>query len=385
MLSAVIICAILIVVYCKKATITIDIYRQKTRDSNECDSLEEYIAVAAGMPLVKNSGGLNFVLWLVYSFGLLLVAVFSEAAFEKLFDAPADLFDIPTNLIIYLCLFAYAPLGGLFLAVIPYIRKNRLQPFIKEATKYISWVPSDSSLMTADGFFFDIISCGGASDRQLAAVRNFRDRCIAGGSFDFMQTELYLKSLNSLRKMKYMQPAYGELFKRIEAAQAVNEVMAAAELPEAKIGEELWSTEYDIVCRIKEKANSGVFHIAINGSVKSLHRSDIEQIVKGYRALHYHEWTEDKAFNEMLCLAVGHYLLSNNLNRRQLSEIGEFLEKETSGRLSELIRGGLLVNYRWVRPARGPCQYNVGSSYHSEEVLFEGNDMYSYDGEFRDY
>ena len=87
----------------------------------------------------------------------------------------------------------------------------------------------------------------------------------------------------------------------------------------------------------------------------------------------------------MLCLAVGHYLLSNNLNRKQLSEVGEFLEKETSGRLSELIRGGLLVNYRWVRPARGPYHYNVGSSYHSEEVLFEGNDMYSYDGEFRDY
>ena len=382
MLSAVVICAILIVVYCKKATITIDIYRQKTRDSNECDSLEEYIAVAAGMPLVKNSGGLNFVLWLVYSFGLLSVAVLSEAAFEKLFDAPADLFDIPTNLIIYLCLFVYAPLGGLFLVVIPYIRKNRLQPFIKKAAQYISWVPSDSSLMTADGFFFDIISSGGASDRQLAAVRNFRDRCIAGGNFDFMQTELYLKSLNSLRKMKYMQPAYGELFKRIEAARAVNEVMAAAELPEAKIGEDLWSTKYDIECRIKETITKKILFSEIKST---LHSSYIDQIVKGYRALDYHEWTEDKAFNEMLCLAVGHYLLSNNLNRKQLSEVGEFLEKETSGRLSELIRGGLLVNYRWVRPARGPYHYNVGSSYHSEEVLFEGNDMYSYDGEFRDY
>ena len=215
---------------------------------------------------------------------------------------------------------------------------------------------------------------------RLDVVKNFRNRCYRDGTFDITEAELYLKSVNALRKSKNMGPAYENLFRRIKIEKIINDIKAASENIE---DETAGSIEVALQEQLVQQARDLLFEIfRYDRIVKKMDLAGLPEFVKGCRKL-YHEKTDCQ---KTAGLFTGLCIVGGVFTRSDIEEIASVINGEETELIFDENYTSLFDDYEWkIHVDKGKNSYRRHrSSYRSDEIIFEGNDMYDYNGEFID-
>lgn len=379
MISAIIVSAIVLICYKKKITVRADFSRDKGRIEKKPKDTEEYIGYTS-VKFDDDLSGAKIFFWIIYSAGLFLVGVWPEIGVLKLFDI---MIDGQLNIVcFYFCVFGSPLIGAAFLVNMRELTAPKIKCVHDKVRQYISWMPPDRTLLSADGFFGSIIIEDRTSPAKLEAVKNFRDRCFREGSFDITQAELYLRSINALRESKGMEPAYEDIFRRIRAKKKINAIKKAAS--ENMEDETAGSGERELREQLAQQTEELLLE-AFNYKfiIEKLKLQDLDKIIGGCRKLYPEQADCSKYAGIFMCCCI----TDGIFDRRETDMIADDIDREHPQLLYDDDCRSLFDDYDWKIPVdRSKNSYRRRrSSYPGYEIIFEGNDMYDYNGEFRDY
>lgn len=377
MFGAIIVSIIVLVVYKRKTAFKADFKRNIGSTDKRPKDLEEYIGYVS-IKYYDNFRDSKFFFWLIYSAGLLLVSCWPELAVVKLFDIKID-----TTLSIacyYAGVYGSPVIGALFLVNMHKITDPKIKLIHNKVEQYISWMPDDRTLLSADGFFGNVIIEGRTSSERLDVVKNFRNRCYRDGTFDITEAELYLKSVNALRKSKNMGPAYGELFRRIKIEKTIKDIIAVSESME---DEAAGSIETERQSYFVQRIEELLLKMFNDNIVKKMDLSKLPEIVKGCRKL----YPEKANYKKIAGMFTGCCIVGGVFDRSDIEEIASVINGEETELVFDENYTSLFDDYEWkIHVDKGKNSYRRSrSSYRGDEIIFEGNDMYDYNGEFIDY
>lgn len=377
MFGAIIVSIIVLVVYKRKTAFKADFKRNIGSTDKRPKDLEEYIGYVS-IKYYDNFRDSKFFFWLIYSAGLLLVSCWPELAVVKLFDIKID-----TTLSIacyYAGVYGSPVIGALFLVNMHKITDPKIKLIHNKVEQYISWMPDDRTLLSADGFFGNVIIEGRTSSERLDVVKNFRNRCYRDGTFDITEAELYLKSVNALRKSKNMGPAYGELFRRIKIEKTIKDIIAVSESME---DEAAGSIETERQSHFVQRIEELLLKMFNDNIVKKMDLSKLPEIVKGCRKL----YPEKANYKKIAGMFTGCCIVGGVFDRSDIEEIASVINGEETELVFDENYTSLFDDYEWkIHVDKGKNSYRRSrSSYRGDEIIFEGNDMYDYNGEFIDY
>lgn len=378
MVSTVTIIIILLIIYKRKTAFKADFKRNIGSIDKRPRDLEEYIGYVS-IKFDNNLRGAKFFFWLIYSVGLFLISCWPELAVVKLFDIKID-----TTLSIvcyYAGVYGSPVIGALLLVNMHKITEPKIKLIHNKVKQYISWMPNDRTLLAVDGFFGNVIIEGSTSSERLDAVRNFRDRCYRDGTFDITEAELYLKSVNALRKSKNMGPAYEDLFRRIKIEKIINDIKAA---PENIEDETAGSTEVALQEQLVQQTKDLLFEIfSYDRIVKKMDPAGLPEFVKGFQKL----YPEKANYKKIAGLFTGLYIAEGVFTRSDIEEIASIINGAETELIFDENYTSLFDDYEWkIHVDKGKNSYRRRRrSYRGDDIIFEGNDMYDYNGEFIDY
>ena len=378
MVSTVTIIIILLIIYKRKTAFKADFKRNIGSIDKRPRDVEEYIGYVS-IEFNDSFRDSKFFFWIIYSVGLFLISCWPELAVVKIFDIKID-----TTLSIacyYAGVYGSPVIGALLLVNMHKITDPKIKLIHNKVKQYISWMPNDRTLLAADSFFGNVIIEGSTSSERLDAVRTFRDRCYRDGTFDITEAELYLKSVNALRKSKNMGPAYENLFRRIKIEKIINDIKAASENIE---DETAGSIEVALQEQLVQQARDLLFEIfRYDRIVKKMDLAGLPEFVKGCRKL-YHEKTDCQ---KTAGLFTGLCSVGGVFTRSDIEEIASVINGEETELIFDENYTSLFDDYEWkIHVDKGKNSYRRSrSSYRGDDIIFEGNDMYDYNGEFIDY
>lgn len=377
MVSAVTVIIILLIVYKRKTAFKADFKRNIDSTDKRPKDLEEYIGYVS-IKYYDNFRDTKFIFWLVYSAGLFLAGGSMEIVVLKLFDIQID------TTLLAVCyfsgVFGSPVVGALFLVNMHKITDPKIKIIHNKVEQYISWMPDDRTLLSADGFFGNVIIEGNTSSERLDVVKNFRNRCYRDGSFDITEAELYLKSVNALRKSKNMGPAYENLFRRIKIEKTIRDIIAVSESME---DEAAGSIETERQSHFVHRIEELLFEMFNDNIVKKMDLSKLPKIVKGCRKL----YPEKANYKKIAGMFTGCCIVGGVFDRSDIEEMASVINGQETELVFDENYTSLFDDYEWkIHVDKGKNSYRRSrSSYRGDEIIFEGNDMYDYNGEFIDY
>ncbi len=378
MISAIVVSLIVLICYKKKTTIRADFSRDKGSMDKKPKDTEEYIEYVS-VEFDDDLKGVKIGFWIIYSVGLLLAVMGPEIAVLELFDI---VIDGELRIVCFcFCVYGFPLIGAVFLVNMRELTAPKIKCVHDKVRQYISWMPPDRTLLSADGFFGSVIIEGRTSPARLEAVKNFRDRCFRDDSFDITEAELYLRSVNALRQSKNMGSSYDDIFRRIRAEKTIKDIKAASENMEYETAE---SSEEELRKQLVRQTRDLLFEIFdYNRIIKKMQLQDLAKIIGGCRKLHP-EQADCKKYAGIFifcCITDGIFY------RRDIDEIAGVIDRQEPQLLYDDDCRSLFDDYQWkIRTDQGKNSYRRRrSSYYSDDVLFDGNDRYSYNGEFRDF
>lgn len=377
MVSTVTIIIILLIIYKRKTAFKADFKRNIGSIDKRPRDVEEYIGYVS-IEFNDSFRDSKFFFWIIYSVGLFLISCWPELAVVKIFDIKID-----TTLSIacyYAGVYGSPVIGALLLVNMHKITDPKIKLIHNKVKQYISWMPNDRTLLAADSFFGNVIIEGSTSSERLDAVRTFRDRCYRDGTFDITEAELYLKSVNALRKSKNMGPAYENLFRRIKIEKTIKDIIAASENREDETDD---SREQERQVHFVQRIEELLFEMFDDNIVKKMDLSKLPKIVKGCRML----YPEKTNYKKIAGLFTGCCIVEGVFSRSDIEEIASVINGEETELIFDENYTSLFDDYEWkIHVDKGKNSYRRSrSSYRGDDIIFEGNDMYDYNGEFIDY
>ena len=377
MVSTVTIIIILLIIYKRKTAFKADFKRNIGSIDKRPRDVEEYIGYVS-IEFNDSFRDSKFFFWIIYSVGLFLISCWPELAVVKIFDIKID-----TTLSIacyYAGVYGSPVIGALLLVNMHKITDPKIKLIHNKVKQYISWMPNDRTLLAADSFFGNVIIEGSTSSERLDAVRTFRDRCYRDGTFDITEAELYLKSVNALRKSKNMGPAYENLFRRIKIEKTIKDIIAASENREDETDD---SREQERQVHFVQRIEELLFEMFDDSIVKKMDLSKLPEIVKGCRML----YPEKTNYKKIAGLFTGCCIVEGVFSRSDIEEIASVINGEETELIFDENYTSLFDDYEWkIHVDKGKNSYRRSrSSYRGDDIIFEGNDMYDYNGEFIDY
>lgn len=377
MVSTVTIIIILLIIYKRKTAFKADFKRNIGSIDKRPRDVEEYIGYVS-IEFNDSFRDSKFFFWIIYSVGLFLISCWPELAVVKIFDIKID-----TTLSIacyYAGVYGSPVIGALLLVNMHKITDPKIKLIHNKVKQYISWMPNDRTLLAADSFFGNVIIEGSTSSERLDAVRTFRDRCYRDGTFDITEAELYLKSVNALRKSKNMGPAYENLFRRIKIEKTIKDIIAASENREDETDD---SREQERQVHFVQRIEELLFEMFDDNIVKKMDLSKLPEIVKGCRML----YPEKTNYKKIAGLFTGCCIVEGVFSRSDIEEIASVINGEETELIFDENYTSLFDDYEWkIHVDKGKNSYRRSrSSYRGDDIIFEGNDMYDYNGEFIDY
>lgn len=377
MISAIIVSAIVLICYKKKITIRADFSRDKGSIDKKPKDTEEYIEYTS-VKFADDLSGVKIGFWIIYSAGLFLVGVWPEIAVLKLFDI---VIDGELNIVCsYFCIYGFPLIGAVFLVNMRELTAPKIKCVHDKVRQYISWMPPDRTLLSADGFFGSIIVEGMTSPAKLEAVKNFRNRCFRDGSFDIAEAELYIRSVNALRESKGMEPSYENLFRRIKIEKTIKDIKTASENIENTTAK---SMEQELREQLAQQTKDLLFEIFdYDRIVKKMDMQELKPLIKGCLKL----YPKKADCKKIAGLFAGSCIAGGVFTRSGIEEIASVINEQAAELIFDENYMSLFDDYEWkTYTDKGRNTYRRRRSYGGDEILFDGNDMYNYNGEFVDY
>lgn len=115
---------------------------------------------------------------------------------------------------------------------------------------------------------------------------------------------------------------------------------------------------------------------------KKMDLSELPEIVKGCRML----YPEKANYKKIAGLFTGCCIVEGVFSRSDIEEIVSVINGEEKELVVDENYTSLFDDYEWkIHVDKGKNSYRRRrGSYHSDDIIFEGNDMYNYNGEFID-
>ena len=176
-----------------------------------------------------------------------------------------------------------------------------------------------------------------------------------------------------------MGPAYENLFRRIKIEKTIKDIIAASENREDETDD---SREQERQVHFVQRIEELLFEMFDDNIVKKMDLSKLPEIVKGCRML----YPEKTNYKKIAGLFTGCCIVGGVFTRSDIEEIASVINGEETELIFDENYTSLFDDYEWkIHVDKGKNSYRRSrSSYHSDEIIFEGNDMYDYNGEFID-
>ena len=126
-----------------------------------------------------------------------------------------------------------------------------------------------------------------------------------------------------------------------------------------------------------------LFEMFDDNIVKKMDLSKLPEIVKGCRML----YPEKTNYKKIAGLFTGCCIVEGVFSRSDIEEIASVINGEETELIFDENYTSLFDDYEWkIHVDKGKNSYRRSrSSYRGDDIIFEGNDMYDYNGEFIDY